>query len=167
MIVEKLLLHCLTYLEILRKPQLVDDGDLTAEQQWELFDAFINNDEYLRDRRGQFAERNAARAKMSHVIDLKLAQDFSINVGGKKNTLQISADVFNFTNLLNKDWGRRFFTSTFDTASLVNFEGFAADGTTPTYTFNTNIEGALNNIDDSGFQSSRWQAQIGVRYIFN
>ena len=145
---------------------LVDDDDITAEAQWEALDAFIEGDDYLRTRRGQFAERNASRAKMSHVIDLKVAQDFSFNVGSKKHTIQISADVFNFTNLINKDWGRRFFTSTFDTASLVNFEGFADDGTTPTYTFNSNIDGALNNIDDAGFQSSRWQAQLGVRYIF-
>lgn len=148
--------------------QLVDDGGLTAQEQWLLLDAFIENDEYLRTRRGQFAERNAARAKMSHIVDLKVAQDFSFGVGGgKKNTIQVSADIFNFTNLINRDWGRRFFTSAFDTASLVNFEGFAADGTTPTYSFNTNIDGALNNIDDAGLQSSRWQAQLGIRYIFN
>lgn len=146
--------------------QLVDDGDLTAEQQWELLNDFISSDDYLSSRRGKFAERNADRARMSHIIDLKVAQDFSFNVGNKKHTIQISADVFNFTNLLNKDWGRRYFTSRFDTASLVNFEGFEADGTTPTYSFNTNIDGALNNIDDAGLQSSRWQAQLGVRYKF-
>lgn len=152
--------------------QFIDDTDrsgnvlATAEEQWELFDAFIEADDYLRTRRGQFAERNAARAKMAHVVDLKVMQDFSFNVGKKKHTIQLSADIFNFTNLINKDWGRRFFTSRFDTASLVNFEGFDSDGTTPTFTFNRNIEGALNNIDDQGFQSSRWQAQIGLRYIF-
>ncbi len=146
--------------------QLVDDGGLTAEEQWVLLDAFISNDDYLSSRRGQFAERNASRARMSHIIDLKVAQDFSFKLGNKKHTIQISADVFNFTNLLNSNWGRRFFTSTFDTASLVNFEGFEADGTTPTYSFNTNIDGSLNNIDDSGLQSSRWQAQLGLRYKF-
>jgi hypothetical protein len=155
--------------EALLVDDVARDGTIiaTAEEQWAAFDAFIERDEYLRTRRGQFAERNAARAKMAHVVDLKFAQDFSFDVGNKKNTIQVSADIFNFTNLLNKDWGRRFFTSGFDTASLVNFEGFAVDGTTPTYTFNSNIDGALNNIDDAGFQSSRWQAQIGLKYIFN
>ena len=151
----------------LEESLLIDDGDLTAEQQWNLLDAFIENDDYLSSRRGQFAERNASRAKMSHIVDLKVAQDFSFSVGGgRKNTIQVSADIFNFTNLLNNDWGRRFFTSGFDTASLVNFEGFQDDGTTPTFSFNTNIDGALNNIDDAGLQSSRWQAQLGIRYIF-
>ena len=147
---------------------LIDDGGLTAEEQFVLLDAFIESDDYLRTRRGQFAERNASRARMSHIIDLKVAQDFNFNIGGDKtNTIQVSFDVFNFTNLLNRDWGRRFFTSAFDTASLVNFEGFADDGTTPTYSFNTNLDGSLNDIDDSGLQSSRWQAQLGIKYIFN
>ncbi len=145
------------------------DGTLisSAAEQWAALDAFIDSDEYLRTRRGQFAERNSNRADMSHVVDLKFAQDFSFDVGGNKHTLQLTADIFNFTNLLNRDWGRRFFTSRFDTATLVNFEGFAADGTTPQYTFNSNVENSLNNIDDAGFRSSRWQAQIGIRYIFN
>lgn len=152
--------------------QLIDDlardgtVNATAQQQWEALNIFIENDEYLSERRGQFAERNSSRARMSHVVDLKLAQDFSFNVGEKKHTIQISADIFNFTNLINKDWGRRFFTSGFDTATLLNFEGFEADGTTPTFTINDRIDGALNNIDDAGFQSSRWQAQLGLRYSF-
>ena len=48
---------------------LVDDGDLTAEQQWELLDAFISCDDFLSGRRGLFSERIGARAKMIHVID--------------------------------------------------------------------------------------------------
>ncbi|OQD44393.1 TonB-dependent receptor [Croceivirga radicis] len=152
--------------ETFEEAQLVDDGDFTAEDQWAILDGFISSDDYLSSRRGEFAERNASRAKMSHVIDLKLAQDFSFNVGDKKHTIQISADVFNFTNLINKDWGRRYFTSGFDTATLLFFEGFEADGTTPTYTINRSIENSLNNIDDAGLQSSRWQAQLGIRYKF-
>lgn len=148
---------------------IVDDGVVvtTAEEQYAALEAFIESDPYLRDRRGQFAERNRNRARWSHVVDLKFAQDFAIKFGENKHAFQLSADIFNFTNLLNKDWGRRFFTSGFDTATLVEFEGFAADGTTPQFTFNDGVEGGLNQIDDAGFNSSRWQMQIGLRYIFN
>lgn len=51
---------------------------------------------------------------------------------------------------------------------LLDFEGFvdAANGDyTPTFELNTR-DGDIWNIDDSGYRSSRWQAQIGVRYIF-
>lgn len=146
-----------------------NDGNVTfsAEDQYAALDAFIEGDDYLRTRRGQFAERNRNRAKWSHVVDLKFTQDFSLQFGEQKHAFQLSADIFNFTNFINKDWGRRFFTSGFDTATLVNFQGFADDGTTPQYTFNDRVEGGLNQIDDAGFNSSRWQMQLGLRYIFN
>lgn len=145
---------------------LVDDGDLTAAEQWQLLDAFISNDEHLSERRGQFAERNGARSEWSHIVDLKFEQEFSLNINDKKHKLAITADIFNFTNLLNKDWGRRFFTGGFDTATLLNFEGFAADGTTPQYTFNDRVANTINQIDDAGLNSSRWQMQFGLRYTF-
>lgn len=149
----------------------ITDGDgnvlVSAEDQFTALDAFIESDDYLRGRRGNFAERNSNRARWSHVVDLKFTQDFALNIGEQKHTFQFSADIFNFTNLVNKDWGRRFFTSGFDTATLVNFVGFADDGTTPEYTFNDGVEAGLNQVDDAGFNSSRWQMQLGLRYIFN
>ncbi len=138
----------------------------TAEEQWEALNAFIEGDDYLSTRRGQFAQRNRNRARWSHIVDVKFTQDFGLQFGKKKHVFQLSVDVFNFTNLINKDWGRRYFTSGFDTASLVNFEGFASDGTTPEFTFNDRVEGGLNQIDDAGFNSSRWQMQVGLRYSF-
>lgn len=145
---------------------LVDDGDYTAAQQWEDFNAFIASDEHLSERRGQFAERNGARSDWSHIIDLKFEQEFSLVVNNKRHKLALTADIFNFTNLLNKDWGQRFFAGGFDTASLLNFEGFAADGVTPQYTFNDRVASTINQIDDAGLQSSRWQMQVGLRYSF-
>tara|TARA_B100001146_G_scaffold225213_1_gene247956 strand:- start:35867 stop:39109 length:3243 start_codon:yes stop_codon:yes gene_type:complete len=142
------------------------DGNViaTPEQQWEQFNAFIEGDEYLRSRRGQYVERNADRLQWSHVIDLKFLQDFSLNVGGKKHTLQASLDIFNFTNLLNKDWGKRRFTSfEREVAPLTTVSG----GPEPTFTFDARrFEDGIDQLDDSGIQSSRWQMQVGLRYIF-
>ncbi len=140
---------------------------VSAQEQWNDLDTFINSVDYLRERRGQYAERNGSRGVWSHVIDLKLLQDFSINVGEKKHTFQISADVFNFTNLLNKDWGkRRFVRSNISPLTTVG------TGDTPTFQVNygtVNDDGSPNiiELDDFGLASSRWQAQIGLRYIFN
>jgi len=145
---------------------LVDTDDLTAEQQWELLDAYIASDDHLSERRGEFAERNGARSKMSHIVDLKFEQEFALNINDKKHRLAFTADIFNFTNFLNEEWGQRYFTGGFGTASLLNFEGFASDGTTPEYTFNTRVGETINEIDDAGLQSARWQMQFGVRYTF-
>ncbi len=144
---------------------LVDDGNRTAAQQWADLDQFIESDPYLSTIRGGYAARNESRGPASHVIDMKLLQDFNLNAGGMKHTFQFSLDVFNFTNLLNKDWGRRRFVG--QSFQLLDFEGFMDDTNTPTFTFggvpdnNTAI-----GIDDAGIQSSRWQMQVGLRYLF-
>ena len=82
-----------------------ENGSTTDE--WETLNEIIEGNDYLRSRRGQYAERNGDRGPWSHVIDLRFAQDFSLMVGGKKHTLQFTTDIFNFTNLLNKDWGSK------------------------------------------------------------
>ncbi len=145
--------------------QLIDNGDVTAAQQWAALDAYIDSNDYLSTRRGQFAERNADRSDWSHIIDLKFAQEFGVKFGNKVHKLELTADIFNFTNLLNKEWGVRTFTN-FNQVQLLNFEGFAADGTTPQFTFDERATETDNIIDDSGLQSSRWQMQVGLRYSF-
>ncbi|MEO7977533.1 TonB-dependent receptor [Flavobacterium sp.] len=139
---------------------------LTADQQWEALDSYISSNKYLNSRRGKYAERNGDRLDWSHVIDLKLAQEFKLNVGKKSHKLEFTADVFNFTNMLNKNWGRRYF-ATNDQVLLLQQVGFLANGTTPTFNFNPNVANSVNQIDDSGLQSARWQMQVGARYSFN
>ncbi len=149
---------------------LVDDGDLTADAQWDALDQFLSTDDYLSTVRGDYAERNQSRGPFSHVLDLKIIQDIGTNIGGKDHKLQLTLDIFNFTNLINKNWGRRYFVGSFGNAELLDFEGFEADGTTPTFSFNPSRIDEDGNfsrvIDDNGIQSARWQMQLGVRYLF-
>ncbi len=147
-----------------------DDGNVTtsAAEQWTELDKFIDSDKYLKDNRGGYAERNASRLPFESVLDFKFVQDFYLNTGnGQRHALQLTFDIFNFTNLLNKDWGaRRFITN--DAFQLIAFEGFEDDGTTPKFTYSGSgdVED-IYDINDSGVSSSRWQGQIGVRYLFN
>ena len=143
-----------------------DDGltDYTPEQQWEALDAFIEGNDYLRKRRGKYAERNGDQGPWSHVIDLRFLQDFALNIGNNKHAFQLSFDIFNFTNLINKDWGKRKFIPRSEVALI---ETVSTDST-PEFTFNPEqFEDGIEDIDDQGIQSSRWQMQIGLRYIFN
>ncbi len=147
---------------------LIDDGGRTAAQQWSELNAYIEGDDYLSERRGMYVERNASRVPFESILDLRFLQDFYIETGnGKRNTLQFSLDIFNLSNLINKDWGWRYFPGSFGSVELLNFEGFQADGTTPTYTYDgeERLEDFLT-LDDSGVRSSRWQMQLGLRYIF-
>ncbi|ARN78265.1 TonB-dependent receptor [Nonlabens spongiae] len=138
---------------------------ISASQQWNALDAYISSNDYLDGRRGQYAERNADRGPWNHVVDLKVIQDFSIDFGGKKHTLQATADIFNFFNFLNKDWGRQeFVPNDFgEVAPLTTVSG----GPDPAFNYDIDFAEGQEQFDDSGIRSSRWQAQIGLRYIFN
>ena len=65
--------------------------------------------------------------------------------------------------MLSSKWGRRYYVP-YGYNRLITFDGFDTDGTTPTFSFKEPKH--VWNIDDSGISSSRWQAQIGFRYIF-
>lgn len=133
----------------------------STADEWATLDGIIRGNSYLNSRRGQFAERNGSQGPWSHIIDLRLAQDFSFNVSGKKHTFQVTFDIFNFTNFLNSDWGNRNFAS-----SNVQILQTVTAGTDPVFRV---LENGINNadqIDDAGLQSSRWQAQVGLRYSF-
>jgi hypothetical protein len=77
----------------------------TADQQVQAFEAYINQDKYLRSHRGQYAERGAVFYPMMKRIDLSLTQDIFRNVLGKRNAGQFRIDIANFGNLLNHNWG--------------------------------------------------------------
>ncbi|MCK5820780.1 MAG: TonB-dependent receptor [Bacteroidales bacterium] len=135
----------------------------TADAQWEGLNTYIENDAYLSGHRGEYAERNGARTPFQNIIDLKIAQDFFITAGGTRHKLQLTMDIFNLGNMLNSDWGRRWYVGS-DSFRLIKFKGFADDGTTPTFEYQE--PRGTWNADDSGLRSSRWMAQLGVRYAF-
>lgn len=143
----------------------VQNGDLTPEAQWDLFNQYIENDKYLSKHRGEYAERNGARLPFVNIVDFKLQQDFNLKVGGKTYQLQLTYDIFNFTNFLNRNWGKQYFISN-DQALILNMAGYVSStDLTPTYTFtpSTGREGKVYDLSDGVYNSSRWTSQIGLR----
>lgn len=140
---------------------------------------FIESSDYLSERRGQFAERNGSRLPFENIVDLKLSQELFANIGGRRQTLELTLDIFNFGNLINKDWGLRYgkFTSSSNGGfELIEFRGFvdeAGGDFTPTYRLEfdptetpTEDEFFKSQIIGEGTYSSRWYMQLGVRYTF-
>jgi hypothetical protein len=133
------------------------------------FDAYINTNDYLSSRRGQFTERNAAHTPWNTDVDFRFTQDF--NFGDKhKQSLTFTFDIINLTNLVNKDWGHYYFSSnTFNsTASIglssVTKPAFVSGGTTTTYpTYKFTDPGVPYQVD---LFTSRYQMQFGLRYSF-
>ncbi|MDQ2179780.1 TonB-dependent receptor domain-containing protein [Marinifilum sp. D714] len=131
-----------------------------AAQQWAALDAFISQDDYLRDQRGKYAERNGAMLPWFGQLDFRFMQDYNFEVGGKKNKLQFSLDILNLGNMISSNWGvRQLPTET----RPITVKGVDNNGT-PWMEFNTNLKDSYT--DDVSVRS-KWQLQIGLRYIFN
>jgi len=145
---------------------LKDLGTYTAAQQWADLDKYITQDSYLNGRRGQYAERNGAELPWSANFDFKVIQDFYIKVGGHKNTLQFTLDVFNFGNYVTPQWGLNQSTLR---AGLISYTGNDAATGKPVFQFpyRSGTTPLTETFQRSFGLGSRWQAQFGVRYIFN
>ena len=143
----------------------VTNGALTPAQQKDQFEEFILSDKYLRKNRGKFAERNGARSPFTNILDANIQQDFSVKTGATRHTLSVRFDIFNLTNLIDKNAGRQYFFN-FDQAVVLNVANFT--GTTPNYRFNKPADNKVGAISDgiSAFNSSRWTGQLTVRYSF-
>lgn len=139
----------------------------TPQQQKDALEAYIMSHKYLRNHRGQFAERNGDRLPFTNDIDLKVLQDFNLRIGKQNYTLQLSWDVYNFGNMLNRRWGSQYFQS-FDQFSLITFAGYvSATNLTPQYRFNPQITSpySYNNSATPNY-ANRWISQVGVRISF-
>jgi len=91
-----------------------------------------------------------------------LLQDFFINAGGRRHTLQFSADVLNITNLLNRNWGVQ---QTFVQRSILVPTG-VTNGQ-PTFRINAaNNQPVTRSFQDIVSTASTWGLQLGLRYIF-
>jgi len=142
-------------------------GDTRTQQElWSQLSWFIDNNPYLSKNRGQIAQRNAVVLPWTGRVDLNVTQDVTFNVKGRKQTLRFTADIYNFTNLISKNLG------VYDvptTTTPLNFTG-TFRGNMPVFTFpffNTTTRTPLQQSwrHDTGM-ASRYQIQLGVRYIF-
>jgi hypothetical protein len=139
----------------------------TPAQQREMLNSFIQSDKYLKRNRGKFAERNGARLPFTNILDLKIEQRFNVRISGRRYTVALTYDIFNFTNMLNKEWGRTWFLSN-DNYPLIQFASFvSASNPTPQYRY-TPIAGkpwGVNTSLNPGY-TARWISQIGARISF-
>jgi hypothetical protein len=139
---------------------------LSAAQQAQALEDYISQDKYLKSRRGQYAERNGGRLPFTNIVDIKFLQDFNVKVFDKKYQFQLTYDVFNFTNMLNRNWGRTYFMSN-DQFAIIRYQGVNGS-TTPSYSFSpirNNTPWGISSSVQPSF-SARWVSQLGLRFKF-
>lgn len=116
-------------------------------------EAYISSHPELSQMRGQVAPRNGFSMPFYHKFDLHFAQDFYLNIGGRRHTLQLNADIVNIGNLIDRSWGLSNGVS-YGAYRLMGYSGGK-------YTF-----AAPKSVWDIANIDSRWRAQVGVKYIF-
>ena len=143
----------------------------TAAEQAAAFDAYIQQDPYLKDHRGQYAERFGLMFPMLRRLDLNISQDLFGNIGGQRNGFQIRADILNFGNLLNSNWGvgQQSVLAQNNNNQLFLLTNPAVDAQgRSTYRLATvNNELVQNTFKSSAFTSDVWQFMLSLRYSFN
>jgi hypothetical protein len=150
----------ITFVDILNSDNTVR---FTAAQQAAAFDLYVSKDRYLNSRKGSYTERNQSNTPWEHVVDMRLAQDFYLTVGENRHTLQLTFDVFNFTNLINKEWGRQYSVGNqaYSILTAVNRTTGPVASRGKGYSFTPNA------IPWNISFASRFQGQLGIRYSFN
>ncbi len=123
------------------------------------FNDYIESDKYLQMNRGKFAERNSHSLPFVHRLDLHFAQSFYFSKSSSRR-VDLSLDVANLTNLLNRSWGLVYRTSNWTLSPVTVTELREVEGGyRPVYKFN----GASYTLDNI---ASRWHMQIGIKVVF-
>lgn len=141
--------------------------NFTPQQQSDRFFELVNGNDYLKNNKGSYSERNGGILPWTHTFDFKILQDFYVNVAGKRNTIQLSFDVINFSNLLSSEYGIRNITNSGINQPLTYVD--RSPSGEPRFRLNT-ANGELISPSSSAKQfnkSTTWYGQVGLRYIFN
>ncbi|MFD2599388.1 TonB-dependent receptor domain-containing protein [Sphingobacterium corticis] len=151
----------------------------TAAEQREALNNFISENG-LEKYKGQYLPRNGFLMPWLNRFDVRVLQDVFTNIGGRRNSLQLSLDVINLGNMLKKSWGVQ---SRLNNAQFLygnqlvpgtNSQGQPVLNTVATPangvpSFNMNV--VDNALQSTPFQNvstlaTTWQMMLGVRYTF-
>lgn len=109
--------------------------------------------DYIRKSFGKVAERNGGVNGFYGTLDLRLAKKFKTL---KKQNLEVSVDIFNVANMLNKDWGS---SHSLGKQGIYSIKGFNKED--KQYSYNVNSNTGISSLNGTPFQ-----VQIGLRYGF-
>jgi hypothetical protein len=139
------------------------DQVILTNGTWEQLDAFLNADEAASQYRGKIMPRNAGRSPWANQLDGRYALTIPT---GRKTKAEVTLDVFNVLNLLNKKWGWQYTAGFPGFASLVRYNGIDAATGKMRYDLATITAQTFTGTFFRDDLRSRWQMQLGVRFRF-
>jgi outer membrane receptor for ferrienterochelin and colicin len=139
----------------------------------QLLEQFIQSQPCLDKQRGKIMARNSCSSPFQRRMDVSVRQTLP-DVSGHALTLQL--DIFNFANLLNRNWGRIEFPvqSVFSNQFLFNQAGRTAgplNQSMPNFVLNPVVRTAIQNTGSAfaanpNSAANNYQMQLTLRYSF-
>lgn len=135
----------------------------TADMQRDDFWTYIQQSDYLKNRKGKYAERGGAKMPWHHQLNLKFAQDINIyRKGATTQVLTLGMDVNNLLNALDPHWGT--YKQVVGNALL---SAKTSDDGAATFTYNlTNGQRHTSTTQDYINVASTWNILFNIRYSF-
>jgi hypothetical protein len=134
------------------------------------FWAYVNKNEYLSSRKGQYAERYGDLRPWLNRFDFKIAERFDVKVAERKYGIELSLNMLNVGNMINPSWGtyKTMGVLSYDNVQLLKLSTISSAGV-PTYQLNA----ANATVFASNTQwkynvstSSTWGMILGFKVIF-
>lgn len=133
----------------------------TAEQQKEALEWYIQQNNYLNQRRGKYAARNGSRTPFSHLIHLKLSTAVQVKLNQKKYGLRLTIGIRNL--------GKQYYVPG-NRIRLIHFAGYVQESPLiPAFRFDPELIAGTGLRDAPGrlfSNGSEWQLELGFRIHF-
>lgn len=151
---------------------------VVSQAEAQILEDFIKAQPCLDKQRGQIMKRNSCQGPFQQRMDVSVRQTIP-EIAGQRLTVQL--DIFNFANLVNKNWGRVKFPvqSTFNNQQLFNQSGRTAGSLSesmPNFTLNSTVRTAMVGSTtaaptgpfaaNANTASNNYQLQLTLRYTF-
>lgn len=141
----------------------------SAADQATDFWTFVESDSYLKDRKGNYVERNGSLSPWINRFDFKVAQEFYAKLGSKKYGVQVSLDMLNVGNLFKSTWGayKSCGLKSYDNVQLM--KTVSKTGDPLVYQMNASSHEDFQKKSAWNYSasvSSTWSMQLGVKVSF-
>jgi hypothetical protein len=150
----------------------VTTGDtLKAADMASAFQQLIDKSPCLKEHQGEILKRNSCRLPWSNTFDVTVRQNIPLVSSQQRVSVQL--DIFNFGNLLNKNWGQSKVSPITGNSNVPLLTQTAHNTTTqvPTVQFNyrpldPNKTGTITPYQVGNFVSNYWRMQLSARVAF-
>jgi hypothetical protein len=142
----------------------------TAAEQVAAWEAYIQQDDYLSEHRGEYAQRGAVFLPLVKRLDFSVSQDLFASLKGRRHSFQFRADFINFGNLLNENWGvAQRLVSNSPLVLPTAAQGGVADAAGRVQYRMRVVGGALmsQSLQQTADLNDVWRIQFMLRYTFN